>query len=80
MTERRLPENHAIREAIDLARSQEFVTIEQLALLLQVSPKTVWRRVKAGKVKGVAREGRLVRINRVIAVHHWMKAHPTSVP
>lgn len=73
MNERRHPENQDIRDAIDMARSQEFVTIDQLALLLQVSPKTVWRRVKAGKVKGVAREGRLVRINRVIALHHWMR-------
>lgn len=81
MIERRKPENQPIRDAIDLARSQEFVTIEQLALLLQASPQTVWRRIKAGKVKGVLREGRFVRINRVIAMHHWMKQqNSTSIP
>jgi len=69
-----MADHQSIRDAIDIARSQEFVTIPQLALLLQVSPKTVWRRVKAGTVKGVVHDGRLVRINRVIALHHWMQA------
>lgn len=73
MTERRQPENEALRAAIDKARAQEFITVEQLALLLQASPKTIRRRIKAGQVKGVCRTDGLLRINRVIALHHWMK-------
>lgn len=73
MSERRQPENQTIRDAIDLARSQEFVTVDQLALLLQASVKTIRRRIKTGDIKGVCRTNGLLRINRVIALHYWMK-------
>ena len=63
--------SETIREQIDRARAQEFVTIEQLSLLLQISPKTIRRRIQAGLLPGVVRSGRLVRINRVLAVRGW---------
>ena len=62
-----------LRTDVDTARAQEFVTVEQLALLVHASAKTVRRRIAAGKLKGVLRDGRFLRINRVIAIHHWMK-------
>lgn len=58
---------------IERVRGQEFVTVTELALLVQASAKTIRRRIEANRLKGVIRDGRFIRINRVIAVHHWLK-------
>ena len=42
-------------------------TVEQLAAALQCSPRHVWRLIDAGKIPGVLRVGRLVRVSRKIA-------------
>jgi excisionase family DNA binding protein len=42
-------------------------TVAQLAAALQCSPRHVWRLIDAGRVPGVLRVGRLVRISRAVA-------------
>jgi excisionase family DNA binding protein len=42
-------------------------TVEQLAAALQCSPRHLWRLIDLGRVPGVLRVGRLVRIARAVA-------------
>ena len=76
MIERRKPEHASIRAQIDLAKHQEFVTIDQLALLLQVSPLTIRRRLP--RFPQVIRDGRMIRIHRVTAIAAWVRQHTQS--
>jgi excisionase family DNA binding protein len=57
-----------IRELIAQARAEEHVSITQLALLLQVSPETIRRAIKAGAIPTL-KVGRQVRIHREKALH-----------
>lgn len=57
-----------IRERLERARSAEYVSPVDLALLLQCAPQTIYRRVKTGTMPGVKRLGRLIRIHRVTAL------------
>lgn len=71
MTDRRRPENASIREQIEFAKHQEFVTIEQLALLLQVSAQTIRRRLP--RFPQVIQTGHTIRIHRVTAISAWIR-------
>jgi len=51
-------------------------TVEQLADLAQCSARHVWRLIDAGKIPGVLRIGRLVRISRKIA-DAWLSGDRT---
>lgn len=77
MTERRKPENATIRAQIDFAKQQEFVTIEQLALLLQVSPQTIRRRL--ARFPQVIRTGHTIRIHRISGIGSWIRQHTNDV-
>lgn len=57
-----------IREQIENARAQELVTAEQLALLTQYNPQTIYRKAARGKIPGVVRDGRAIRFVRVLAM------------
>lgn len=52
-----------IRELIEQAKAEEFVTATQLALLLNVCPETIWRAVRSGRVPAL-HVGRDIRIHR----------------
>ncbi len=67
-----------IRERIDSARSQEYLTVEQLALLIQYSPQTIYRKAKRGDIPGVIRFGRSLRFHRVIALRAF-QPKPSTV-
>lgn len=62
-----------IREQQDRAQREEFVTVAELALLLRLAPQTVWRKVRSGKMPGVVRFGRSIRLHRH-TVLSWAKA------
>lgn len=53
-----------IRERIAEAKQQELLTVEQVALLAQYTPVTVYRKVKDGTIPGVIRFGRTIRFHR----------------
>jgi excisionase family DNA binding protein len=47
------------------------LTIDEAASLLRVNRKTLYQAVKLGKVPGVVRLGRVIRLSRTALVH-WM--------
>jgi len=51
----------------------EVLTVPELARLLRVNAKTVYRLVRANRIPGVHRVGRLVRIHREAALR-WLAA------
>jgi predicted DNA-binding transcriptional regulator AlpA len=53
-----------IRERIELAKQQELLTVEQVALLSQYDPQTIYRKVWAHQIPGVLRLGRGIRFRR----------------
>ena len=55
-----------IREQLDYARQQELLTVEQVALLAQLDPQTIYRKVWAQKIPGLVRLGRTIRFQRVL--------------
>ena len=57
-----------IQERIEVARVQEFLTVEELALLIRLNPQTIYRKAKKGDIPGVVRFGRSIRFIRVSAL------------
>lgn len=60
-----------IREQIQHAKQQELLTVEQVALLAQYNPQTVYRKAKKGEIPGLVRFGRGIRFVRV-RVLQWV--------
>lgn len=68
-----------IRERIELARQKDYITIQECALLVNVSERTVWRRLP--HLGHVLRDGRITRINRRLAVRFFLKIDaPSTLP
>lgn len=59
-----------IRERIDEARQKDYVTVQELALLVNVSERTIWRRLP--QLGQVIRSGRICRLNRRQAVRYFL--------
>ena len=57
-----------IREQIELAKAQDLLTVEQLALLTQYNPQTIYRKAAKGEIPGVVRFGRGIRFVRTVAL------------
>ena len=55
-----------IRERIDAAKQQEYLTVEQLALLTQYSTLTIYRRAK--QIPGYVKLGKGIRFLRTAAL------------
>lgn len=68
--ERRSPHRGSvtIREQIQNARQQELLTVEQLALLAQYNPKSIYRKVARNEINGIVRFGRGIRFIRTVAI------------
>jgi DeoR/GlpR family transcriptional regulator of sugar metabolism len=60
----------SVRERLDAIRQREFITVEELALLVGVSERTIWRRLT--NLPHVIRTGRITRIHRVAAVRYFL--------
>jgi DeoR/GlpR family transcriptional regulator of sugar metabolism len=60
-----------IRERLEVIRQQEFITVEELALLVGVSERTIWRRLT--ELPNVIRSRRITRIHRATAIRHLLK-------
>jgi DeoR/GlpR family transcriptional regulator of sugar metabolism len=65
----------SIKERIDAAKQKDFITVEECALLVGVSERTVWRRLS--QMERVVRDGRIVRLHRSTAVRFFLK-YPTA--
>lgn len=63
-----------IRERLEVIRQRDFVTIRELALLIGVSERTIWRRLT--QLPHVIRNGRITRIHRATAVRYFLKRLP----
>lgn len=61
-----------IREEIEAAKSAELITVNQLALLSQYDPQTIYRKYKRGEIPGVVKYGRSIRFKRTVALA-WSK-------
>ena len=67
-----MSEKRTIREQIEDARVQEFVSVDELALILNVSSKTIRRHLHT--FPWVLRSTRLIRIHRLQALKAWKQA------
>lgn len=61
-----------IREELDAAKSAELITVNQVALLSQYDPQTIYRKAKRGEIPGLIRWGRGIRFNK-LAILGWVK-------
>ena len=59
-----------IREQLHAARTAELITVQQLALLAQYDPQTIYRKAKKGEIPGMVRFGGGIRFLRT-AVLAW---------
>ena len=59
-----------IRERIEDARQKDYISIEEVALLVGVSERTVWRRLP--HLGHVLKSGRITRVNRRLAVRYFL--------
>lgn len=57
-----------IREELEAAKSAEFITVNQLALMSQYDPQTIYRKAKRGEIPGLVRYGRSIRFKRTVAL------------
>jgi predicted DNA-binding transcriptional regulator AlpA len=57
-----------IREQIEAAKSAELITVQQLALLSQYDPQTIYRKAHKGEIPGMVRFGRGIRFVRIVAL------------
>lgn len=57
--------------------TSEVMTVTELAKMLRVNKNTVYREIEAGRVPGVLRVGRTIRISRA-AVVKWLGQDPVS--
>lgn len=63
-----------IKERLDHARQMDYITVEEGALLVGVSERTIWRRLP--KIERVIRDGRITRVHRVTLLRHFLKWPP----
>ena len=64
-----------IRERIEHAKQQELLTVEQVALLSQYDPQTIYRKVWTKKIPGVVRFGRGIRFHRDVVLAWAVRVH-----
>ena len=57
-----------IKEEIEAAKAAELITVNQLALLSQYDPQTIYRKAKKNQIPGIVRYGRAIRFVRVVAL------------
>lgn len=57
-----------IREQIEMAKVAEYLTADQLALLVQFDRETIYRKAKRGQIPGAVYIGRDLRFIRVRVV------------
>lgn len=57
-----------IQEQINAAKTAELITVNQLALMAQYDPQTIYRKAKRGEIPGIVRYGRTIRFVRVVAL------------
>ena len=60
-----------IRERLESIRQQEFVTVQDFALLVGVSERTIWRRIT--QLPHVIRNGRVTRIHKASALRYFLR-------
>jgi predicted DNA-binding transcriptional regulator AlpA len=58
-------------EQLDPAIQPDFITAKQLALKLQISKRTLWRKLSAGDLPSPVRVGGIVRW-RLVDVEQWI--------
>lgn len=71
-----------IKDQIEKAKAEEFLTADQLALLLQYGRVTIYRRARAGKIPGAIREGRswrFIRADVMVWVSKTLRYSPASL-
>lgn len=56
--------SRSIRDRMEDARQKDYITVEECALLVSVSERTIWRRLAEEKLGTPVRDGRIVRVNR----------------
>lgn len=65
-----------IKERLERARQKDYVTVEEGALLVGVSERTIWRRLP--QLERTIRDGRITRVHRITLVRHFLKWPPIS--
>ncbi len=60
-----------IKEQIERARTEDYLTVSQFALLTQVNPQTIYRLIASHRLSGVVRFGRALRIHKTEAIRSF---------
>ena len=68
-----------IREQIEYAKAQELLTVEQLALLSQYHPQTIYRKAEKGEIPGMVRYGRGIRFRCAVALAWSRRSRETRL-
>lgn len=68
-----------IRERLNVAREQELLTVEQVALLSQYNPQTIYRKAQKGEIPGMVRYGRGIRFRRSVVLG-WSQTAAANHP
>jgi DeoR/GlpR family transcriptional regulator of sugar metabolism len=63
-----------IRDRIELARQKDYISVQECALLVGVSERTVWRRLP--HLGQLVRTGRITRLNRRTALRYFLNLSP----
>jgi hypothetical protein len=62
-----------IRDLIQNAKREEFITVTELALLTRRNPQVLYRICRRGEMPGMNRIGRTIRIHRATAIGHFRR-------
>lgn len=70
-----------IREQLEHIGQQEFITVKEASLLLNISERTIWRRIAANRLRFELCEGGIRRLRKSAVVRYFRGiTNPLSSP
>ena len=67
-----------IKERIEQAKQKEFLSVEEVSLLLTIHPVTIYKKAMKNQVPGMVRFGRTPRFRRVVVLKDWPRKSDES--
>ncbi len=69
-----------IKERIEQAKQKEFISVEEVSLLLSIHPVTIYKKAAKNEVPGMVRVGRTLRFRRVVVLRSWGDREDRRLP
>lgn len=60
-----------IKERIEQAKQKEFLSVEEVSLLLTIHPVTIYKKAMKNEVPGMVRFGKTLRFRRAVVLQSW---------